>query len=166
MKLYMKTFKTDITDFQVICTDNYIINLSFGIGNSDLWLKQNIKNYELCGSNNLCEACEREIRSYLAGKLKKFTVPIKIYATLFQQKIYNALKTVPYGTTVTYGQLTSMAGVKGARAVGGAVSRNPIPIIVPCHRVIRSDGMIGGFCGKSNLISLKQRLLEIEGIAF
>ena len=83
MKLYMKTFKTDITDFQVICTDNYIINLSFGIGNSDLWLKQNIKNYELCGSNNLCEACEREIRSYLAGKLKKFTVPIKISGISF-----------------------------------------------------------------------------------
>lgn len=164
MKLYIKTFKSDLTDFQVICTDNYIINLSFGVGNSDLWLKQYIKDYEICSSNDLCKACEREIKHYLNGELKEFTVPIKIYATPFQHKIYNALQTVPYGKTVTYGQLTSMAGVKGARAAGGAVSRNPIPIIVPCHRVIRSDGKIGGFCGKSNLIGLKQRLLEIEGI--
>lgn len=83
-------------------------------------------------------------------------------ATEFQRKVYGALRRIPYGSVITYGELASLIGNPGAaRAVGRACASNPVPIVVPCHRVVRSGGSIGGFAGGPEL---KAKLLRIEGV--
>ncbi len=83
-------------------------------------------------------------------------------ATAFGRKIYETLKSVSYGETLTYKELANRCGhPKAARAVGNAMARNPVPIVVPCHRVLKSDGSIGGWSGKRGW---KERLLALEGV--
>lgn len=102
-----------------------------------------------------------ELSEYFAGKRKRFGFTLDIEGTEFQKKVWAALREVPYGEVVTYGELARRAGNPAAsRAVGGAMSKNPVPIAVPCHRVIASGRKIGGFTGG---LTLKQRLLRLEG---
>lgn len=106
--------------------------------------------------------CEQELKEYFQGMRKKFTVPMELQGTAFQKKVWAALTKVPYGKTRSYGeQAQSIGNKKGVRAVGAANGRNPIPIIIPCHRVIASTGHLHGFGGG---LSAKQKLLEIEGL--
>jgi methylated-DNA-[protein]-cysteine S-methyltransferase len=104
----------------------------------------------------------RELRAYLDGSLRAFTVPIDLsLATPFAQRVLTKLCDVPFGELTTYGALAAAAGRPGgARAVGGAVGANPVPIVVPCHRVVASNGL-GGFGGG---LAMKRALLAIEGV--
>lgn len=164
MNLYIKNIKINGLNIQLISTGSYIISLSFKNGNRDIWLKKHFKDFAVCKSDSLCDECIEQLNRYFSGSLKEFSVPIKIYATPFQQKIYAALLKIPYGTTISYGKLAELAGERSARAIGTALSHNPLPILIPCHRVIRSDGRLGGFCGDFSMTAIKQRLLQIEGI--
>jgi methylated-DNA-[protein]-cysteine S-methyltransferase len=102
----------------------------------------------------------KEIKEYLTGKRKKFDIPLKLYGTDFQLSVWNALLTIPYGETRSYRDIAKQIGnVKACRAVGMANHRNPIAIIVPCHRVIGADGSLTGFGGG---LKLKQQLLDLE----
>jgi methylated-DNA-[protein]-cysteine S-methyltransferase len=107
---------------------------------------------------------EREIREYLAGRRRAFTVPVDLSGLPpFHEKVLRALCRVPYGRTVTYGQLAArVARPRAARAVGQVMARNPVPLVVPCHRVVATGGGLGGFGGG---LDLKRRLLAIEGAA-
>lgn len=103
-----------------------------------------------------------QLRAYFAGDLTEFEIPLAPKTTPFQGIVLTALRKVPYGTTVSYGQLARRIGKPGAaRAVGMANGRNPIPIIIPCHRVIGADGSLTGFGGgieaKRWLLALEQR---------
>lgn len=101
-----------------------------------------------------------EIIKYLEGNLKKFTIPFSFKGTTFQRKVWNELLNIPYGETRTYKEIAKNIGCeKGYRAVGGALNKNPIPIIVPCHRVIGSSGKMVGFAGG---LDIKEKLLNIE----
>ena len=102
-----------------------------------------------------------EILEYLDGIRKNFsTMPKFLWGTPFQQRVWWKTYIVPYGETISYGELAGRIGEpKAARAVGNALGKNPLALIVPCHRVIRSDGGLGGFGGG---IELKKRLLELE----
>lgn len=162
MKLYKKAFITPISEFTVICDDSYIIRLSFQNDNCEDWLKRYLGSVEFSGENELCRQCESEVALYVAGKLKRFTLPTKLYGTPFQRKIWNALFKVPYGKTTTYAGIAELAGQGGARAAGAALANNPIAVIYPCHRVIRADGSIGGFCGGYDMSSVKNSLLTLE----
>jgi methylated-DNA-[protein]-cysteine S-methyltransferase len=103
---------------------------------------------------------EEELESYFAGELREFTVPLRLTGTPFQLTVWNQLRTIPYGETRTYGQLADTLGKKGAsRAVGLANGKNPIGIIVPCHRVIGATGSLTGYGGG---LPRKQRLLALE----
>ena len=104
-----------------------------------------------------------ELAAYFRGALKQFSVPVDFDdAGSFQRDIYSALMAVPFGCTTSYAALAADAGRFGAaRAVGGAMARNRILIIVPCHRVIASDGRIGGWSGP---MGLKEKLHALEGI--
>ena len=104
-----------------------------------------------------------ELEEYLSGERRHFTVPLDLEdVTDFEFKVYEQLLLVPYGDTISYGELAKRAKrPKGARAVGQAVGRNPICIIIPCHRVIASNGGIGGYGGG---VALKREFLEIEGV--
>jgi methylated-DNA-[protein]-cysteine S-methyltransferase len=102
----------------------------------------------------------RQLRAYFRGELKKFDLPLSMEGTDFQLRVWNALREIPYGETISYAQLAERIGnPKAVRAVGLANGSNPIPIIVPCHRVIGSDGSLTGFGGG---LSTKKMLLELE----
>jgi len=102
----------------------------------------------------------RQLQAYFRGELREFDVPLALQGTEFQRRVWNALRGIPYGETISYLQLAERIGnPKAVRAVGLANGSNPIPIIVPCHRVIGSDGSLTGFGGG---ISTKKKLLELE----
>jgi methylated-DNA-[protein]-cysteine S-methyltransferase len=103
----------------------------------------------------------RQLGAYFAGQLESFDIPLKPAGTPFQLRVWSALRDIPFGETRTYGQLASAIGDPSAmRAVGAANGRNPIAIVVPCHRVIGADGSLTGFGGG---IERKKFLLRLEG---
>lgn len=105
------------------------------------------------------EAAE-QIRAYFRGELKKFKLPLSPQGTAFQLGVWKAMSGIPYGKTISYRELAQRAGrPKAWRAAGAAAGRNPLPIVVPCHRVIGSDGRLTGFYGG---IHLKEYLLKLE----
>ena len=102
-----------------------------------------------------------ELEEYFAGKRRKFTFPLDLRGTDFQVACWNALLAIPYGETRSYAQIAHAVGKPNAfRAVGMANNRNPIAIVVPCHRVIASDGTL---CGYGGGLEVKRKLLELEG---
>lgn len=112
----------------------------------------------------LLRETEAQLQAYFRRELQRFDLPIRYGGTEFQHRIWQALETIPYGTTATYGQMAAAAGrPKGAHAAGQAVGRNPIGIIVPCHRVIGKNGALTGFGGG---LQIKRRLLAVEGLSY
>jgi methylated-DNA-[protein]-cysteine S-methyltransferase len=106
---------------------------------------------------------QQQLQEYFAGKRRKFSVKLDPAGTEFQNKVWNALRTIPFGETRSYGQIAEQIGSrKAVRAVGAANGRNPLSIIVPCHRVIGADGTLTGFAGG---LKIKARLLALEGCA-
>jgi len=104
-----------------------------------------------------------EIKEYFSGKRKQFSFKPKFAGTAFQQKVYGELMRVPYGQTITYGELAERAGRPGAaRAVGTTMATNRIAIVVPCHRVVGSQGCLGGY---GYGLDMKKNLLKMEGCA-
>lgn len=101
-----------------------------------------------------------QLNEYFAGQRKAFSVPLDVDGTDFQRRVWNALRTIPFGQTWSYGQLARQIGSPSAmRAVGSANGRNPVSIITPCHRVIGANGTLTGFAGG---LDVKARLLALE----
>ena len=109
----------------------------------------------------LAEA-SRQLARYFAGRLERFDLPLAQHGTAFQKRVWTIMREIPYGETATYGGLAMALG-SGPRAVGMACGRNPIPIIVPCHRVLGARGAEGGYSGGRGLPT-KRRLLALEGV--
>ncbi len=108
------------------------------------------------------QSVKEQLERYFAGDAVQFDVPIAAKGTPFQQSVWHALTTIPYGETWSYAQLADAIGnPKAVRAVGLANGKNPVSVIVPCHRVIGKNGKLTGYAGG---IERKQRLLAIEGI--
>ena len=102
----------------------------------------------------------RQLDEYFAGQRQEFDLPLALRGTVFQRRVWQALRDIPYGETTSYGHLASDIGQPtAARAVGLANGRNPVSIIVPCHRVVGSDGSLTGYGGG---LDRKQRLLDLE----
>lgn len=102
----------------------------------------------------------KEIEEFLEGKRKKFSLNLDIIGTEFQKKVWKTLQTIPYGKTWSYKELAVKVGNSNAsRAVGTANGKNPLSLIIPCHRVISSDGGLGGYAGG---LKIKTKLLDIE----
>lgn len=118
------------------------------------------------GRNKTIDKVASAIKNYISGKKIKFKFTIKFIDLQrlkhFQKKVLSLTNSIPRGRVESYGSIAKKLGIpKGARAVGQALAYNPFPIIIPCHRVIKSDGSIGGFGGN---IDLKRKLLKIEGV--
>ena len=112
-------------------------------------------------SNQIVDAAARQVREYLAGDRKEFSVPLDMGGTEFQKKVWQALLTIGYGQTVSYRYIAVAVGnSKAVRAVGAANGRNPVSIIVPCHRIIGSNGALTGYASG---IWRKEWLLRLEG---
>lgn len=104
-----------------------------------------------------------EISEFLNGRRRQFTVPLDLKGTRFQLQVWRALLRIPYGETRSYGEIARAVGrPKAARAVGMANHSNPVAIVVPCHRVVASDGSLGGYAGG---LEMKSRLLRLEASA-
>lgn len=111
-------------------------------------------------STPLLEEAKRQILEYMEGKRKVFDLPLTFHGTEFQKKVWMAIHEIPYGEVRSYGELASSIHTKGYQALGSACGKNPLPIIVPCHRVISGDGTIGGFSAD---MAIKKHLLRKEG---
>jgi O-6-methylguanine DNA methyltransferase len=112
----------------------------------------------------LLEELVKQIGRYFQGKRRHFDLPLLLRGTTFQREVWDALLTIPYGTTISYGQLATKVGrssAESSRAVANANAHNPIAILVPCHRVIGADGSLTGYAGG---LWRKQALLTLEGV--
>ncbi len=112
------------------------------------------------GRSPLLTEAARQLGAFFAGRLTRFDLPLATSGTTFDMKVRAAMQAIPYGETRTYGDLAHVTD-SGPRAIGGACGRNPIPIIVPCHRVLARGGL-GGYSGGEGLPT-KQWLLSLEG---
>src|SRR6476646_10294884 len=115
---------------------------------------------ERLGSSAPLQDAVNQLKAYFAGDLRRFDLPLKLEGTPFQLAVWRALQDIPYGETTSYGELACRVGTpKGSRAVGLANGANPIAIVVPCHRVIGSNGKLTGYGGG---LDNKQTLLTLE----
>lgn len=112
--------------------------------------------------NTLLESARTQINEYLEGKRQDFDLPLEVEGTPFQKKVWNEVAKIPYGTTVTYSKIAKNIGQPTAiRAVGTAIGRNPVCLIVPCHRVVGAQGALSGYAGG---IERKEELLALEAL--
>ena len=124
-------------------------------------LREEKRKFKFEESANALRAYVAELEEYFAGQRREFTFPLDLRGTDFQRACWRALLAIPYGETRTYADIARAIGKPNAfRAVGMANNRNPVAVVVPCHRVIASDGTL---CGYGGGIDVKRKLLELEG---
>ena len=150
--MFVKSYNTKIGKVTIVEKEGYITNIYF---NLDKLPKEAIEK-----ETDLIKETILQINLYLVGKIEYINVPIKLEGTEFQKLVWNELKKVPYGTTCTYKDIAAKIGnYKACRAVGNANNKNKIPIIIPCHRVIGTNGKLVGYAGG---LDIKEKLLSIE----
>lgn len=126
------------------------------------WVKRWMPHATLTPAEDQLEPVARQLRAYLQGEQQVFTVDLDLRGTPFQLQVWAALRQIPFGQTRTYANLAEILGRPMAvRAVGRANATNPVAIIVPCHRLIGSDGSLTGYAGG---LPMKRLLLELEGV--
>ncbi len=158
LKYAYKEISSPVGTLRLITSDKALIAVLFGRYESFSLIKRD----EMAENNNhpLLLKTERQLKEYFDNKRKTFDIPIEFIGSEFQKKVWEALLTIPFGKTKSYGELAKQIGEPDmARAVGGALNKNPIPIIVPCHRVIGATGKLVGFGGG---LQNKTILLDLE----
>ncbi len=166
-KIYTTNVETEFGVFRLAATSKGIVYLDLpnacGRGFPS-WVERHARGAKCILNHEVTQIYVHELQEYFAGTLRKFTIPLDLRATIFQRAVYRELQCVPYGKTCTYGELAAHIGnPKAMRAVGTANAMNPIPIIIPCHRVVAAGGKLGGYAGGREL---KERLLALESKQF
>ena len=150
-RLYTFVYQSPIGPLTLVASESGLVALEFG----------KRKHPEASEDRARLSACRKQLDEYFAGTREQFTVPLDIRGTDFQKRCWQELLKIPYGQTRSYRQIAEAVGNRNAvRAVGLANGQNPIAIIVPCHRVIASDGTL---CGYGGGLDLKEELLRLEG---
>jgi len=145
---YRAYLKSIVGPLEIVADDKNILAINF--------VKRVAKN----NHNTLTRQCVVELKEYFKGQRKIFNLPIKLSGTLWQESVWLSLSQIPYGGIISYADLAAMsANPRAARAVGNAVNKNKVPIIMPCHRVLASGGAWGGYAGG---LSKKRALLALE----
>ncbi|WP_407269994.1 methylated-DNA--[protein]-cysteine S-methyltransferase [Radiobacillus sp. PE A8.2] len=164
--LYYDELETPIGVITVIASQKGICRVDFGrmkdISTScNLWGKKHFQSPEFINDQMQVESVKRQLTEYFIGERQLFEIDLDLYGTPFQKKVWDALYAeIPYGETRSYKEIAkSIHAPKAIRAVGGAVNKNPIAIIIPCHRVIGSNGSLVGYNGG---IDKKEHLLRLE----
>ncbi|MBN9656509.1 methylated-DNA--[protein]-cysteine S-methyltransferase [Halobacillus litoralis] len=166
--LYYDTFETPLGPMTVLANDEGVCRIDYGhyedrLATYQSWKKKHFLKGELVydPEHKYVAQTKQELTSYFEGHRNEFHVPLNCYGTDFQRQVWRTLlHHVPYGETRSYKDIAaSMHAPKAIRAVGGAVNQNPFSIIVPCHRIIGSNGKLVGYAGG---LDKKQKLLEFE----
>ena len=142
--------------------DGELVRASFREGDYALTIEQELERdgYQIDVDPMITSGIRQQIDAYTAGERVQFSIPVAMQGTEWQQRVWRELMNIPFGEIRTYGEIASIVCTpKAARAVGRANATNPIPLIVPCHRVVGADGSLTGFGGG---LHLKTRLLEHE----
>lgn len=151
-ELAIKYIQSPIGKLGIIANDNAVVQV--------LWPNEKSKIKVEQKDTPVLEQAANELEEYFSGKLKKFSVKTSPEGTEFQKSAWKALQKIPHGKTISYQQQAANIGdAKKARAVGMANGKNPIPVIIPCHRVIGKNGSLTGFGGG---LKIKQKLLDLE----
>lgn len=130
---------------------------------TDLFFGEELPPDALPGSTPLLERAAGQLEEYFAGIRTAFDLPLEAAGTPFQRRVWEALREIPYGTTVSYAHIAARTGApRASRAVGAANRRNPLAIVVPCHRIIGADGSLTGYAGG---LERKEFLLRLERAA-
>lgn len=161
MSYSYKTMKSPVGELKLVASEKGLAAI--------LWENESLKrvplNYLKEDKNNpILLETEKQLNDYFSGTLKHFSLQLDVTGTPFQQKVWNALSTIPFGETRSYAQIAGQIGnPKAVRAVGAANGKNPVSIVVPCHRVIGSNGTLTGFAGG---LEIKAFLLGIESVLY
>jgi methylated-DNA-[protein]-cysteine S-methyltransferase len=159
-------FKTKWGYFGLVATDNGLLRTALPLANREKVKSQLLQNFpDSQYENGLFRKVQEQITAYFEGTGVDFrTIPVVLDGLgLFAKRVLTACKGIRFGQTVTYSRLADMAGKPhAARAVGRALANNPLPLIIPCHRIICADGSLGGFSAAGG-ISLKKKMLLLEG---
>lgn len=151
MKEYNSMYESPFGAIKLVCTDTALLQLR------RLLDGERVTQTE---ETDLIQIVTRQLDEYFVGRRKSFDIPLDLRGTDFQRSVWSALCDIPYGETRTYGEIAAATGhPKAYRAVGMANHKNPIGIIVPCHRVIGADGRLTGYAGG---LPMKQALLAME----
>lgn len=157
-RITSRTLDTPIGLLTLAATDDGLFAVAFPQNRHPLPQRDHWRS----GNHRWLDAAATQLDGYFAGRRHAFDLPLASHGTSFQQRVWHALRTIPFGTTWSYADLARAIGQPNAvRAVGAANGRNPIPIIVPCHRVIGSSGALTGFAGG---LDTKLALLRLEGV--
>jgi len=150
----------------IASSERGIVRLSFPLRGEGAFRRRLQREYPgsiLLGGESRNREAVRQVSLYLEGRLEEFDLPLDLRGSPFRRRVLAAVRAIPYGETASYGDIARRAGAPGgARAAGQAVGANPIPLVIPCHRVIASNGSLGGF-GLG--LPMKRRLLALEGWA-
>jgi len=166
MKLYYSTFKSPVGEILATRTEKGLNFITFPKSRWHRFLAalRKDESITLKKDEKRFSSLKKDLKSYFSGKKVSFRQPLDLSGgTTFQKKVWKAMQRIPPGQTKSYSWLARQAGGKNkARAAGAACGANPIPIIVPCHRVVRSDGGLGGYAGG---LGVKRKLLSMEKAA-
>lgn len=151
-ELFVKEIESPLGSLWLVANSHSLMSISWNpVINAENSVQEN---------NMVLETTHQQLSQYFAGKRSAFDIPMTLLGTPFQAQVWLSLQGIPFGTTVSYAYLAKVSGNDTAiRAVGSAVGKNPLPIIIPCHRIIGSDGTLRGFAGG---LPRKKILLDLE----
>lgn len=159
-KLFYRTIPSLVGPLTILASSSYLYGILWDLDFQDLSVEERLFPLQKAKKEALFSEIQEQITHFFEGKRKKFSLPLMKEGTLFQKRVWDQLEKIEYGTTISYKELAQRVGdSKKARAVGNANGKNPIPIVIPCHRVIAEDGSLGGFGGG---LDKKVLLLDLE----
>ncbi len=162
--LCCQPLNTSLGTFFLAASDRGLCRLLLpGEADSPGWFDRQFGGPASPGWNPVLRRATSQLGQFLAGERREFDLELDLKGTPFQVEVWTRLRSIPFGETRSYAQVAAGIGRPGSsRAVGAATGRNPVPVVVPCHRVIGSNGRLVGYAGG---LDLKRRLLELEGVA-
>lgn len=162
MKVY-SIYSSPIGPVYIIAENNKVVSIS--LGEEDFNKSKRLAELEHDQNNEFLALVMRQFDEYFTGQRKSFDLPTQQKGTLFQQSVWNVLKNIPFGETLSYQEVANLINnPKAVRAIGQANKANQLPIIIPCHRVIGKNQSLTGYAGTRT--DIKERLLTLEGAGF
>lgn len=159
-KVALRRLDTWLGRLEIVASDDFLFFVGLGDDSATRFLKTRGLHGWLRGySNSLIEEAAAQIDEYFKGERRAFNLPLRFFGTEFQKRVWSSVMSIPYGKSRSYKWVAERVGCSSPRPVGGALSANHLLIVVPCHRVVGSDGGLGGFsCG----LPVKRKLLTHE----